>query len=124
MVAVDLDDNGWADFVATRNQGPMVAFRNLGVAGRQALSVRLRGPPGNPSGIGARITLESGGGVTQTIQAGSGYYSQTAPVAFFGWTPKKPPSALRVRWPDGRVTAHPVSKEASTVVLEQDGGRR
>ncbi|HWA85668.1 MAG TPA: FG-GAP-like repeat-containing protein [Opitutus sp.] len=102
LVATDLDGDGWADFVVTRNNDTTLAFRNGGVAGRRSLQVRLRGPAGNPTGIGARITLELRDGSTQTaeVQGGGGYASQSTAV-FFGGPESNPPQRIRVRWPDG-----------------------
>ncbi len=122
LVALDLDGDGWADFVTSRNSGTTLAFRNGGAPGRHALSVRLRGPAGNPAALGARLTLELADGSTQTaeLQAGAGYYSQSAPVAFFGWTAANPPRALRVRWPDGKITTHTVSPAATVLRLSPD----
>jgi enediyne biosynthesis protein E4 len=73
--------------------------------------VRLRGPSGNPAAFGARIELLANG-VTATrvreITAGSGYLSQSSPVA---WFTKVPAGAkLRVRWPDGASTEHALER--------------
>jgi hypothetical protein len=123
LVTLDLDGDGWSDFVASRNHGTTLAFRNSGVPGRHGLTVRLRGPAGNASALGARLTLELADDSTQTLelQAGSGYFSQTAPVASFGWADGNPPRALRVRWPDGRTTTHAVPAGVVTLLLSAEG---
>ncbi len=122
LVALDLNGDGWADFITSRNHGTTLAFRNQGWPGRHALSVRLRGPAGNLTGVGARLTLALTDGSTQTVelQAGSGYFSQSAPVAFFGWPAANPPRGLRIRWPDGKITTHTVSPGATTLALSPD----
>ncbi len=57
LVTADLDRDGWADFVVTRNNGTTLAFKNHGQAEGRPLRVQLQGGSGNPTGIGARITL-------------------------------------------------------------------
>ena len=60
-------------------------------------------PPGNPTAVGARITVELADGSTQTseVYAGSGYYSQSTAACFFGYPEANPPRHIRVRWPSG-----------------------
>ena len=108
LAAFDLDDNGWPDFLVSRNNAASLAFRNRGVAGRNPLCVTLRGPAGNPDGIGARVSLELADGSTQAaeIHAGSGYCSQSAAACFLGYPDSNPPKKIRVRWPSGAETAH------------------
>jgi hypothetical protein len=107
LAVLDLDGDGWPDFLLTRNNATTLAWRNRGVPGRHALAVRLHGPTGNPDAIGARVTLVLADGSTQTaeVSAGSGYYSQSSPACFFGWPDATPPTSLRVRWPDGTTSA-------------------
>ena len=107
LVVVDLDGDGWPDFVLTRNRSTTLAYRNRPIPGRHFLRVSLRGAPGNPTSVGARVTLELADGTSQTaeVAAGSGYYSQSGPACFFGWPDATPPRRLRVTWPDGAGTA-------------------
>ncbi len=103
LVVLDLNGDGWPDFLVTRNREATLAFRNEPVPGRGFLRVVLRGPAGNPSAVGARVTLELADGSTQTseVAAGSGYYSQSSPACFFGYPKASPPRRLRIRWPSG-----------------------
>ena len=119
LVVLDLDADGWPDFVVSRNNSTTLAFRNQGVAGRHSLRVTLRGPAGNPSAVGARITVELADGSTQTseVYAGSGYFSQSSPDCFFGYPDANPPRQIRVRWPAGVVTRHEVPPQATVITL-------
>ncbi len=121
LAVLDLDGDGWPDFLLTRNQSTMLAFRNRGVAGRHSLSVRLRGPPGNPDAVGARVSLELADGSTETaeVQAGSGYYSQSSPGCFFGYPDGNPPRQLRIRWPDGTTTAPAIPPDATAITVSR-----
>jgi hypothetical protein len=119
LASLDLDGDGWPDFLVTRNNSTTLAFRNHGVAGRHSLRVVLRGPPGNPTAIGARVTVEHADGATQSSEvcAGSGYYSQSTAACFFGWPDSNPPRAIHVRWPTGKITDHAVPAQSATLVL-------
>ncbi len=106
LAVTDLDKDGWPDLLATRNNDRALVFLNHRIAGRQSFSVLLRGAAGNPTAIGALLTLTLADGSTQTaeVAAGSGYFSQSGARLFFGYPEKSPPVSLRIRWPDGRVT--------------------
>jgi len=119
LAVVDLDEDGWPDFLATRNNDTTLAFRNRGIAGRRSLRVVLHGAPGNPTAVGARIELELADGRKQCgeVQAGSGYYSQSTAACFFGYPDTAPPRRLTVRWPDGVITAQEVVSATPTITL-------
>jgi hypothetical protein len=119
LALIDLDKDGWPDFLVTRNNSTMLAFRNSGIPGRHSLRIQLRGPVGNPTAVGARITVELTDGSTQTseIYAGSGHYSQSTAAGFFGFHEGNPPKKIRVRWPLGAVTEHPFQAGSSTLTL-------
>jgi hypothetical protein len=121
LVAVDLDDDGWADFVLTRNNATAMSFRNRGVPGRHGLRVELAGSAGNPTGIGSRVTLELADGSKQVaeVSAGSGYYSQSTAACWFGYPRANPPKHIEVRWPDGTTSDHPVAADATKVLIKR-----
>ncbi len=103
LVQLDLDDDGWPDFLVSRNSRASLAFQHRGQTGSRSVQVMLEsGAPGRPV-VGARVTLELANGARQVveIQAGGGYYSQNAPTAFLAWPEDNPPARLSVRWPDG-----------------------
>ena len=119
LAVLDLDQDGWSDFLVSRNNNTTLAFRNNGVAGRHSLRILLRGPAGNPTAVGARITVELADGSAQTseVYAGSGYYSQSTAACFFGYPDANPPRNIRVRWPSGVTTEHGFPPNASTLTL-------
>jgi hypothetical protein len=119
LVATDLDGDGWPDFLVTRNNGTSLAFRNKGATDRSGFRVSLRGPAGNPSAVGARITVEFEDKSTATaeISAGSGYWSQSPAGGFFGAKKSNPPRHITVRWPSGSVTHHDVATVSPSIVL-------
>jgi hypothetical protein len=119
LAVLDLDQDGRPDFLATRNSSAMLAFRNGGFDGGNPLRVVLRGPAGNPNGVGARVVVELRDGAAQAaeVHAGSGYYSQSTAACFFGYPDSNPPVRVRVRWPSGVATAHDVPGRPRTLVL-------
>ena len=106
LAVTDLDQDGWPDLLATRNNDRALFFHNHGPAGRHSFAVALRGAPGNPTAVGTQLTLTLADGSSQTaeVTAGSGYFSQSAARLYFGYPDKSPPVRLRIRWPDGRVS--------------------
>jgi hypothetical protein len=121
LAVLDLGHDGWPDFIVTRNNGTTLAFRNGGTPGRRSLCVRLSGPAGNPTAVGAHVTLVLADGSSETseVYAGSGYYSQSAPCCFFGYMESNPPRNVRVRWPSGPVTEQGVPGGSTTLSLSQ-----
>ena len=81
----------------------MDAFVSKGAARGQFVTVRLRGPAGNPNAIGALVKLTTATGAPQTaeVHAGSGYLSQSPADLTFGLGDAKEIDSITVRWPDG-----------------------
>ena len=106
LALVDLNEDGWPDAFVTRNNDRPLAFLNRDKPGRHGFGVALRGAPGNPAAVGARLTLQLANGSTQTaeISAGSGYLTQSSATLYFGYPDSAPPVRLSIRWPDGRET--------------------
>jgi hypothetical protein len=119
LAILDLDQDGWPDFLVSQNNNTTLAFHNSGVAGRHSLRILLQGPAGNPTAVGARITVTLSDGSTETseVYAGSGYYSQSTAACFFGYPDANPPKKIRVRWPSGAATEHDFPPNSSTLTL-------
>ena len=119
LAALDLDQDGWPDFLVTRNDDTTLAFHNSGVAGHRPLRVLLHGPAGNPTAVGALVTVELADGSSEVLEvyAGSGYYSQSTPACFFGYPDGNPPRKIRVRWPMGNTTEQAYAAGQTTVTL-------
>ena len=99
--AGDFNEDGRVDLVVTQNGAATKLCQNA--TGRAGLRLKLKGPPGNPQGVGAVIRLHApqGGGQAYEVRAGSGYWSQDAavvvvPVAGLG-------QRISVLWPGGKV---------------------
>ncbi|HTO02848.1 MAG TPA: CRTAC1 family protein, partial [Opitutus sp.] len=120
LAVADLNDDGWPDLIATRNNANVRVFRNHGRAGGNALSVTLRGSTQNPGAIGARVELFVKDGSTQVaeVTAGSGYLSQSSAMCFFGYRSDNVPREVNVTWPSGATTTHPVPEGSRKILLK------
>jgi hypothetical protein len=118
LAVLDFDRDGWPDFVVSRNNDQTLAFRNGGSAGRASFGVRLQGGAGNPTAIGARITVELADGSRQVaeVQAGSGYFTQSSATCFFGHPTAAAVRQITVHWPDG-VTSTASAPAASPLLV-------
>lgn len=122
LMTTDLNGDGWVDFVVSANDGELMAFENNGVQDHRVLNVRLRGKPGNPTGVGARVSvrLEDGTSQTAEVYAGGGYLSQSSSTLVFGLGKSGRVKSIEVRWPNGAVTSHP-AEESTLMIINQEG---
>ena len=120
LVAADIDADGRLDLAFGLNDGPVTFFsRNDNkTSSERYLRVKLTGKNGNPTAIGALLTLTFSDGSTliREIHAGQGYLSQSTPDAWFGLGDKNP-QTIEVRWPDGQTSSAKVETGQSNVVL-------
>ena len=111
--------DGRPDLVVTQNDAETKLFHN--VQATPGLRIRLVGPKGNPTGVGACLRLMTGKelGPIREIHAGSGYWSQDSAVQVMAT--RAPATGLWVRWPGGKVTTTPLPGGAHEVAV--DAGR-
>ena len=115
----DYDGDGRVDLVVTQNGAETKLYHNVNA--KTGLRVKIQGPPGNPSGIGAVLRLKFGErlGPAREIHAGSGYWSQDSSVQVLG-VPDRP-TQIQIRWPGGRMTATPVPSGAKEIEVDLSG---
>ncbi|MBX3733689.1 MAG: VCBS repeat-containing protein [Verrucomicrobiae bacterium] len=115
----DFDGDGRPDLVVTQNGAATRLFRNRGAL--PGLRVRLQGPPGNPSAVGAMLRLKSGDrlGAARELHAGSGHWSQDSTTVVMG--PVAAGGELWVRWPGGRITTTRVPSGAVEIGVSTTG---
>jgi hypothetical protein len=112
----DYDGDGRVDLVVTQNRAETKLYRNT--QAKPGLRVRLKGPPGNPTGAGAVLRLKFGDhyGPAREVHAGSGYWSQDSAVQVLGAA--ESPARIEVRWPNGKLTAADVPAGAKEIEVE------
>ena len=112
MATADFDNDGDLDIVTNNNPGDSgraelaraTILRNNVGARRNWLAVELEGTESNRDGVGALVTVETGGEKqVRQVAAGSGFASQHSARLYFGLDDETQVSALTVRWPGGRV---------------------
>jgi enediyne biosynthesis protein E4 len=115
----DYDQDGRVDLVVTQNGAATKLFRN--VRAKPGLRVRLIGPPGNPTAIGAAVRLQYADhyGPRREIRAGSGYWSQDSPVPVLGLAGE--PTHLEIRWPGGQIMSVPVRPGTREIRVDMAG---
>src|SRR5262249_39066514 len=111
----DYDGDGRLDLAVSQNASQTLLFHNSG--GKPGLRVRLRGDVMNPDAIGAQLRLVYGDrmGPVREVEAGSGYWSQNGAVQVLGMSGT--PTAVWVRWPNGRETRTAVPPGAKELVI-------
>jgi hypothetical protein len=108
LTVTDLNGDQRPDFVVGVNNGEVLAFENRSNSGNP-LVIRLSAAPGNPTAVGARVTVHMSDGTKQTaeVTAGGGYLSQNCGELFFGLGQSQA-TQIEVRWPDGATSVHEV----------------
>jgi enediyne biosynthesis protein E4 len=113
----DYNHDGRVDLVVTQNSGETKLYTNT--RAKPGLRVTLRGPAGNPDGIGAQVRVRYRGGrlgPVRNIAAGSGYWSQDSSTQIFAVA--HAPEAVVVRWPGGKEQVAPVATNTKELVVE------
>jgi hypothetical protein len=119
LAVADLDGDGDEDIVLTQMSGPPAVLLNEQDSGHSWIAIDLKGPPGNPTAIGAEIELRACGQVQRRTVSGARSYQSAMPVtAIFGLGRCDLIDEVRVRWPDGRVSVHTDTAPRSRVTLK------
>jgi hypothetical protein len=115
----DFNEDGRIDLVVTQNGAATKLYQNA--AAKPGLRVRLAGPPGNPTGIGATVRLMFGErfGPAREIHAGSDYWSQDSATPVLG-TPEKA-TKVQIRWSGAKVTTTAIPLDAREITIGEQG---
>jgi hypothetical protein len=115
----DYDGDGRLDLVVTQNGAATRLFHNTGA--KPGLRVRLAGPEGNLTAIGAQLRVISGGrkGPVREIRAGSGYWSQDSCVQVVA--APEADAKVWIRWPGGKETVTDVPAGAREITVAPTG---
>ncbi len=126
-VIFDLDQDGDLDIVTNDfHSPPMVLVSDLNERQQNLhyLKIQLKGTKSNRDGLGARVQVETSGGVfTQVHDGQSGYLSQSALPLYFGLGDAKSVDKISISWPGGvsQVMPGPIAANQSIVIEETIG---
>ncbi|HIE56526.1 MAG TPA: CRTAC1 family protein, partial [Chromatiaceae bacterium] len=103
----DPDYTSWLDLLGKKKERPYWELKAYLNTNRENhwLEIELAGPPGNPEGIGARITVSTPSG-QQTRQVGAtdgAFFSQGNYRLHFGLGNHDRVDVMKVEWPGGKV---------------------
>ena len=121
LVTTDLDGDHRPDLLVGINNDRAQAFLNRTSMAGSMITVRLRGAVGNPTAVGARVTVRLIDGSQQTaeVNAGSGYLSQSSSDLCFG-TRDEAVETIEVVWPNGRQTVERPPADSDHVTIQED----
>ncbi len=126
VTTVDLNADGRPELAFAINGGPVQIYSEpvrQSVPNR-LLEVRLVGKPGNPTAVGARITVrakDAARSQSAEVTSGSGYLGQSEPARWFGLgaLDSASPVEVEVRWPDGTTSKTASTAGARRIVVQQ-----
>src|SRR6266700_1185490 len=100
----DIDNDGDVDVVINNLDGPPQLLRNDGGNVNNSILIKTIGVKSNRDGIGARVTIVSGG-LTQIeeVYSGGSYLSQSDLRLHFGLEKRSKIDLIEVRWPRGNI---------------------
>jgi enediyne biosynthesis protein E4 len=120
----DLDNDGDQELILNNTNETATVWVNHAreINGRAYIKVQLKGPKGNPFGIGAKVTLKSKD-LTQTQEQylTRGFQSSVDPVMHFGVGDALVADVI-VRWPDGKITEVTDAPVNSRLVVDYSKG--
>jgi hypothetical protein len=118
----DIDNDGALDVLMTTNGGRAYLFHNEGVSNR-SLRIKLVGTKSNRDGIGAVITVASGGEMqTKMVRSGSSYLSQSELTATFGLGTKTKADSVDIQWPSGNTDKLSNVNVGQTITVQEGKG--
>lgn len=112
----DFDEDGRIDLCVAQNGAATTLWHNR--AARPGVRVRVEGPRGNATAVGALVRLGWGErrGPWRERHAGAGYWSCDSPVMVLG--APEPADLVEVRWPGGKVSGQRIPAGASGVTVK------
>ena len=125
-VFFDYDNDGCLDLLVSNYGQTARLLQNACESGNNWLIVDVQGTASNRDGIGARITVTSGGtSQIREVAAGGSQMGQNMPGAHFGLGTADTVDSLTVRWPSGNVqTITGVSANQRLTIVERDSKSR
>ncbi len=122
----DIDNDGDLDLVITANNGAARLLRNDNGNQNSMLRVKTVGTRSNRDGIGAKVTVKTGGGsrLSAMVKTGSSYLSQSELPLTFGLGKPEPGKtvSLEIVWPSGHKDSLPNIKADQFITVQEGKG--
>jgi len=123
----DIDSDGDLDVLLVQVGDRPLLLRNDQDLGHGWLRIRLRDGGANPDGIGARVTVRTGGRsgrrvLERLVTPTRSYLSQSELPVTFGLGVGAAVESIRVTWPDGGVQDVPVPERLDRELLVRRDG--
>ena len=125
LAVFDVNNDSLPDFLTAENNGQPKVLLNQGTSQRPTFRLRLKGIPGNPTAIGARVEVQATSDSplqVAEVYAGGSYLSQSTADLFFTAERQQAIQEIKIRWPDGSSVTH--SKVPFQSVLEFQHGSK
>lgn len=117
--AIDIDNDGDLDIVATNFRQPPKLLENVQSSGNHWLRIALKGKGKNPHALGAKVEIRAGEHTQlRQVGGGRGYLSQNSSVVSVGLGKAKT-AEVKVYWPDGSTSSSKGLKSNSLHTIEQ-----
>lgn len=119
VAVADYDEDGRPDLVVAQNGAATRLLHNVGA--RPGLRVKLRGPEGNPEGIGGilRVGVGEVWGPARLVRGAGGDGSQDASTQVMALPAGE--ARIQVRWPGGNSTTHTIPPGAREMRIDAGG---
>ncbi len=99
MVYADLNNDGLQDVVINNMNAPASVYKNVSTTNGHYLNVRLKGPKGNPDGLGYSVIVYADGKKQfNTMQNARGYFSAVESILHFGLGTAPAVDSIKVFW--------------------------
>jgi len=122
----DFDNDGDLDLVITSNNGQARLLRNDNGNQNDMLRVKTVGTRSNRDGIGAKLTLKTNKGMSQSqmVKSGSSYLSQSEmPLTFgLGKPEENKMLTLQIAWPSGKIDSIAGIKPNQSITVQEGKG--
>lgn len=121
LAATDVNQDGRVDFIVGVNNEQPTLFVNqtAGLRDTRPLRVRLQGPAGNPTAIGALVTVKAGNLPPQIreIAGGGSYLAQSGAELIFAVPADAGEVDLSVIWPDGTTKSVKAAADETSIQI-------
>jgi hypothetical protein len=123
LIGGDIDNDGDVDLVVTNNGAAPDVLRNSGGSARNSILIRVVGTTSNHDGLGARVTVTTGGRAQiREVKSGSSYLGQNDLRAHVGLGDSTRIDRIDVRWPAGKTdTIRDVAANQIVTITEGQG---